>query len=129
MPRALHASGPTDVEYGFGAPTRPGGAHPELPRANDPGKSIRRRDDRAEIWIHKGFSEEARYRAVSPTEENALWIQGSSKGASPDGLSGMMPHPSVHRRRHAMSTPASIGTLLFLLLVSPFAAKAQSVPP
>ncbi|MDX9767877.1 MAG: L-dopachrome tautomerase-related protein [Ectothiorhodospiraceae bacterium] len=28
-----------------------------------------------------------------------------------------------------MSTPASIGTLLFLLLVSPFAAKAQSVPP
>ncbi|MDD3519506.1 MAG: hypothetical protein PHQ14_14250, partial [Chromatiales bacterium] len=53
-----------------------------------PGKSIRRRDDRAEIWIHKAFSEEAQYRAVLPTEENALWIQGSSEGASPNGLSG-----------------------------------------
>ncbi len=39
---------------------------------NDPGKSIRRRDDREEIWIHKEFSEEAQYRVVLPTEENFL---------------------------------------------------------
>jgi hypothetical protein len=53
-----------------------------------PGKSIRRRDDREEIWIHKEFSEKAQYRAVLPTEENSLWIQRSSQGVSPNGLSG-----------------------------------------
>src|SRR3989337_709684 len=62
------------------------------PRRNrpavQPGKSIRRRDDREEIWIHKEFSEGAQYRAVLPTEENSLWIQRSSESVSPNGLSG-----------------------------------------
>ena len=60
-----------------------------FPASLEPGKSIRRRDDREEIWIHKGFSDGAQYRAVLPTEENSLWIQGSSEGVSPNGLSGL----------------------------------------
>jgi hypothetical protein len=54
-----------------------------------PKKSIWRRDDGEEIWIHKGFSEEVQYRVVLPTEDNSVWIQRSVEGVSPNGLSGL----------------------------------------
>jgi hypothetical protein len=39
------------------------------------------RDDRAGYCSHKGFSEGAAYRAIRPTEENALCGQETSEGA------------------------------------------------
>jgi hypothetical protein len=82
-------SHPDSSRYCFNQPimrVKPSGSSKNLVK---PGKYIRRRDDREEIWIHKEFSEGAQYRAVLPTEENSLWIQRSSEGVSPNGLSGL----------------------------------------
>jgi len=39
----------------------------------------------------RDFLRERNTRAVLPTEENSLWMQRSSEGVSPNGLSGFKP--------------------------------------
>ncbi len=43
---------------------------------------MNRRDNCAEICLHKDLSDRAEYQCVFPTEEKVLCGQGSSKGAS-----------------------------------------------